>query len=371
MIALETVRAPARIAFEEYISLPEAEVHARIRAARAHLGRDLVILGHHYQRDEVIQHADIRGDSLKLARQGVATEGVRHMVFCGVHFMAETADILSADDVSVTLPDLAAGCSMADMADLPSVTTCREELEDVLGGEAITPITYINSGADLKAFCGEHGGIVCTSSNARRILEWAFERSPRVLFFPDQHLGRNTALDMGIPPHQVVLWDPSRELGGNSEQALREARVILWAGHCSVHQMFLPEHVDRFRASYPGIRVIVHPECTREVVEKSDLSGSTEAIIRAIHSSPKGTRWVVGTELNLVNRIAREAAPDHEVHFLSPTYCVCSTMNRIDPPHLLWSLENLVAGAVVNRIRVPQHDREWARVALERMLALG
>jgi len=356
--------------FEPYAALAADEIHERILAAKASLGNRLAILGHHYQSDEVIAHADFRGDSLKLAQQGLGAAGVEHMVFCGVHFMAETADILSSPEVSVTLPDLAAGCSMADMADLPQVDTCWEELTDVLGTDVVTPITYINSGADLKAFCGENGGIVCTSSNAERILTWAFERREKVLFFPDQHLGRNTALDMGIPADQMVVWDPSLELGGNTEAELHYAKVILWAGHCSVHQMFLPEHVDQFRADYPGIQVVVHPECSREVVEKADSAGSTEAIIRTIAGSPKGTVWVVGTELNLVNRINKED-PDHEVHFLSPTFCVCSTMNRIDPPHLLWSLENLVAGNVVNRITVDGEIRHWAKISLERMLTLG
>ncbi len=369
-----TALAPAATgqSFEPYAELDAAEIDARIRAAKATLGDRLVILGHHYQRDEVIAHADFRGDSLKLAQQGIAAGNVRHMVFCGVHFMAETADILSPPEVSVTLPDLAAGCSMADMADLPQVETCWEELADVLGDvdARITPITYINSGADLKAFCGEHGGIVCTSSNAERVLSWAFDRREKVLFFPDQHLGRNTALDMGIPADQLVVWDPERELGGNTEAALAAARVILWAGHCSVHQMFLPEHVDQFRATHPGIQIVVHPECSREVVEKADATGSTEAIIRTIQGSPKGTAWAVGTELNLVNRINAES-PDHAVHFLSPTFCVCSTMNRIDPPHLLWALENLVDGNVVNRITVDGDTRRWARVALERMLEMG
>ncbi|MBI5138083.1 MAG: quinolinate synthase NadA [Nitrospirae bacterium] len=356
--------------FEPYAGLRPEQVHARIQAAKATLGERLVILGHHYQRDEVIQHADFRGDSLKLAQLGLAAEGVEHMVFCGVHFMAETADILSPGHVTVTLPDLAAGCSMADMASLPQVETCWDELTDVVGGETVTPITYINSGADLKAFCGERGGIVCTSSNARRILEWAFARREKVLFFPDQHLGRNTALDMGVPAEQIAVWHPELELGGNTEDALIRARVILWAGHCSVHQMFLPEHVDHFKARYPDIKIVVHPECSRAVVEKADASGSTEAIIRTIQGSPKGTRWAVGTELNLVNRINAES-PDHEVHFLSPTFCVCSTMNRIDPPHLLWALENLVDGNVVNRISVIGKTRQWARVALQRMLDLG
>lgn len=352
--------------FAAYAGLAADEIHERIRAARAALGQRLVILGHHYQQDEVIQHADFRGDSLKLAQQGMQVDGVAHMVFCGVHFMAETADILSPPEVSVTLPDLGAGCSMADMADLPSVEICWEELTEVVG-DTVTPITYINSGADLKAFCGRNEGIVCTSSNAARILEWGFARRERVLFFPDQHLGRNTALDMGVSADQIVVWDPALELGGNTEAALQQARVILWAGHCSVHQMFLPEHVDQFRATYPDIKIVAHPECSREVVEKSDATGSTEAILRIIRESPKGTRWAVGTELNLVQRINAED-PHHEVHFLSPTYCVCSTMNRIDPPHLLWTLENLVAGQVVNPIVVEEPDRADAKKALTRML---
>ncbi|MFQ5509332.1 MAG: quinolinate synthase NadA [Leptospirillia bacterium] len=356
--------------FENYASLSEAEIHDRIRAAKARLGNRLAILGHHYQRDEVIVHADFRGDSLKLAQQGVGVAGVEYIVFCGVHFMAETADILSGPEVSVILPDLGAGCSMADMANVDQVSACWDELSDTVGTDDIVPVTYINSSADLKAFVGRHGGVVCTSSNAPRVVEWAFERGRRVLFFPDQHLGRNTALDMGIGADEMVVWDPERELGGNDEAALERSRVILWAGHCSVHMMFLPEHIDHFRAEYPDIRVIVHPECTREVVEKADCAGSTEFILNTIKNSPAGTRWVVGTELNLVNRINAES-PDHDVHFLSPTFCVCSTMNRIDPPHLLWSLENLVAGHVVNRITVEGDDRKWAKVALQRMLDLA
>ncbi len=367
---MEAGHTASALAFDAYAALSPDEMSERVRAARKTLGKRLVILGHHYQRDEVIQQADFRGDSLKLAQQGVAAEGAEYIVFCGVHFMAETADILSEDGVSVVLPDLGAGCSMADMADLPSVSTCWEELGEVVGTDSIVPITYINSGADLKAFCGEHGGIVCTSSNAPKVLKWAFERGEKVLFFPDQHLGRNTALDMGLHPDQLVVWDPALELGGNTEEALRKARVILWAGHCSVHQVFLPEHVDAFRTEHPAGKVIVHPECTREVVEKADCAGSTEYILNTIRSSPKGTRWSVGTELNLVNRIDAES-PGHDVHFLSPTYCICSTMNRIDPPHLLWSLENLVAGNVVNRIQVTGDDRHWAKVALNRMLELA
>jgi len=356
--------------FDGYAGLPAEALEAGIRAAREALGRRAVVLGHHYQRDEVFRHADFTGDSLKLAREGIAVEGVEHIVFCGVHFMAETADILSPPEVSVVLPDLAAGCSMADMADLGQVSACWEELADTVGTDGLVPITYINSSADLKAFVGRNGGVVCTSSNAARVLAWAFTRGQKALFFPDQHLGRNTALDMGLAPDAIVVWDPALELGGNTPEALAAARVILWAGHCSVHMMFLPEHVDAFRARYPDGKVVVHPECTREVVEKADACGSTEHILKTIRSSPKGTRWAVGTEFHLVDRLNRED-PDHEAHFLSPTYCHCSTMNRIDPPHLLWALENLVEGHVVNRITVEGDDRHWARVALERMLGLG
>jgi quinolinate synthase len=356
--------------FDPYAGLAPEAADARIHAARKALGRRAVILGHHYQRDGVFRHADFTGDSLKLARQGIAVEGVEHIVFCGVHFMAETADILSAPEVNVVLPDLAAGCSMADMADLPQVSTCWAELEEVLGEGGVVPITYINSSADLKALVGRHGGVVCTSSNAPKALAWAMQRGERVLFFPDQHLGRNTALDMGLPPDRIVLWDPELELGGNTPEALEAAKVILWAGHCSVHMMFQPDHVDAFRKNFPEGKVIVHPECTREVVEKADACGSTEHIIRIIRDSPKGTRWAVGTEFHLVDRLNRDD-PDHEVHFLSPTYCHCSTMNRIDPPHLLWALENLVEGNVVNRITVEGEDRHWAKVALDRMLELG
>jgi quinolinate synthase len=356
--------------FDAYAGMDAEEADARILAARAALGRRAVILGHHYQRDEVFRHADFTGDSLKLAQQGIGVDGVEHIVFCGVHFMAETADILSAPEVSVVLPDLAAGCSMADMADLAQVSTCWEELGDTVGTDRVTPVTYINSAANLKALVGRNGGVVCTSSNAAKVLGWSLSRREKALFFPDQHLGRNTALDMGLSPDDIVVWDPALELGGNTEAALERARVLLWAGHCSVHMMFLPEHVDAFRARYPDARVIVHPECTREVVEKADASGSTEQIIRAIAESPRGTRWAVGTEFHLVNRMNAQD-PDHEVHFLSPTFCQCSTMNRIDPPHLLWALENLVDGHVVNRITVAEEDRHWAKAALERMLDLA
>jgi len=356
--------------FDPYIDLAPDAIDRRIRQARKALGRRLVILGHHYQRDEVVRHADFRGDSLKLAQAGIEVEGVQHIVFCGVRFMAETADILSPPEVSVVLPDLGAGCSMADMADLTQVATCWEELTDTLGTGRVVPITYINSSADLKAFVGENDGLVCTSSNARKVLGWALAHGEKALFFPDQHLGRNTALDMGLAPEDIALWDPDRELGGNTPQALERAKVILWAGHCSVHMMFLPAHVDAFRAAHPDGRVVVHPECTREVVEKADCAGSTEFIIDTIRKSPKGTRWAVGTEFNLVHRL-NEEDPDHEVQFLSPTFCLCSTMNRIDPPHLLWALENLVAGEVVNRIAVGEPDRHWAKTALDRMLALA
>jgi len=356
--------------FDAYADLAPVEIDRRITRVRKALGRRLVILGHHYQRDEVVRHADFLGDSLKLAQAGVAAEGVRHIVFCGVRFMAETAAILSGPEVGVVLPDLGAGCSMADMADLGQVATCWEELGDVLGAGRVVPITYINSSADLKAFVGENDGLVCTSSNAPKVLAWALAHGEKALFFPDQHLGRNTALDMGLIPADIALWDPDRALGGNTPEALERARVILWAGHCSVHMMFLPRHVDDFRARHPEGKVVVHPECTREVVEKADCAGSTEFIIDTIKGSPKGTRWAVGTEFNLVHRLNAED-PDHEVEFLSPTFCLCSTMNRIDPPHLLWALENLAAGEVVNRITVGEPDRHWAKLALDRMLALA
>ncbi len=347
----------------------DEEWDARIRAAKAALGERLLILGHHYQREEVYRHADVTGDSLKLSRQA-ADSRAEYIVFCGVHFMAEVADILTRPDQQVILPDLSAGCSMADMANLAKVERAWRELAAVLApDETVTPVTYINSAADLKAFCGRHGGIVCTSSNAARILEWSFARREKVLFFPDQHLGRNTGHRMGIPLEQMVTWDFSLPLGGLTPEQIRSARIILWKGFCSVHQMFRPEHIDRFLAQYPDARVISHPECSFEVCQKSEFVGSTEYIIRTVADSAPGTRWLVGTELNMVQRLhERHRHEGKSVHFMSPTICMCSTMFRIDPPHLCAALEALVEGRVINRITVPPDEAAEARLALERML---
>lgn len=360
--------APA-LALEDYALLDDAECAPRIEAAKEKLGAQCVILGHHYQRDEVFRHADLTGDSLKLSREA-AQSSARYIIFCGVHFMAEVADILSRPDQIAILPDLAAGCSMADMANLPAVERGWRELSQVLDADAtITPVTYINSAADLKAFCGRHGGIVCTSSNARKILDWSFARREKVLFFPDQHLGRNTGYHMGIPLDEMVTWDFTQPMGGLTETQIRKARIILWKGFCSVHQMFLPEHIDRFLEKYPETKVIAHPECSFEVCQKSPYLGSTESILKTIRAAEPGTRWLVGTELNLVNRLANEMKPRGvEVHFMSPTVCMCSTMFRTDPQHLCWILENLLEGHVVNRIHVREDDAQPARLALERML---
>jgi quinolinate synthase len=351
---------------ERYNSLPENEVLERITRLKEDLQASIIILGHHYQRDEIVRFADFTGDSYKLSK--IASEQkAPYILFCGVHFMAESADILSREDQTVILPDLEAGCSMADMAVLEQVQWAWTNLMKHFHPHTITPITYINSAADIKAFCGERGGAVCTSSNAQALMEWGFSQSEKVLFLPDQHLGRNTARRMGIPLSQMVVWDPNEELGGNSLEDLKRAKVILWKGHCSVHGMFRPEHVDLFRKKHSGIRVLVHPECVMEVVDKADLVGSTEFIIRTVEQAPAGSKWVIGTELNLVNRLKKNH-PDQEIYFLSPTVCVCSTMFRVDPRHLLWVLDNLAQGKVVNRIVVPQEIKHWARVALERML---
>ena len=357
---------------EHYALLDEADCEQRILKARETLGRRCVILGHHYQRDEVFRHADFTGDSLKLSRQAADSEA-EAIVFLGVHFMAEVADILSRDNQTALLPDLAAGCSMADMANRVAVDRAWNELKTVLDPDTtITPVTYINSAADLKAFCGHHGGIVCTSSNAEAILNWCFERREKVLFFPDQHLGRNTGHRMGLPLEAMVTWDFNQPLGGLTPEAIRKARIILWKGFCSVHQMFKPEHIDRFVETHPETRVIVHPECAFEVCQKADEIGSTESILRTVRAAAAGTRWLVGTELNLVNRLRREMAPKGvDVHFLSPTVCLCATMFRIDPPHLAWVLENLVQGQLVNPIVVPMAHKVPARLALERMLEVA
>ncbi|HJT32869.1 MAG TPA: quinolinate synthase NadA [Pirellulales bacterium] len=361
-----------------YKSLDNATLQARINAVRQEMGPRLLVLGHHYQQDEVIALADLRGDSYQLSRMAADSIECRAIAFCGVHFMAETADVLvnrperlaqrGGERVTVVLPDLAAGCSMADMAMIEQVEACWDELGEVLDTADITPVTYINSAASLKAFCGRHGGIVCTSSNAAAVLEWAFRRTRRVLFFPDQHLGRNTAVAMGIPLDQMPVWNPhAEELGGNTAATLQASKVLLWQGHCSVHAMFRPEHVDQLRAKHPAIRVLVHPECSREVVAKADVYGSTGKIIREVEAAPPGTKWAIGTELHLVQRLKQEH-PEQEIHFLSPIVCMCATMYRIDLAHLCWSLENLAAGTPVNVIRVDDETARWSLVALERML---
>ncbi|WP_214110590.1 quinolinate synthase NadA [Acrocarpospora catenulata] len=343
---------------------------ARARAAKESLGERLFVLGHHYQRDEVIQFADVTGDSFKLAREAAARPGAEYIVFCGVHFMAESADILTADDQRVVLPDLAAGCSMADMATFDQVEECWEALEDAGIADQVVPITYMNSSADIKAFCGRHGGAVCTSSNARRALEWAFQQGRQVLFLPDQHLGRNTAvLELGLSLDDCVVYNPHRPNGGLTEEQLKAAKMILWRGHCSVHGRFTAECVDDVRARIPGVNVLVHPECRHEVVTKADYVGSTEYIIKALEAAPAGSSWAVGTELNLVKRLAARF-PDKNVSFLDKTVCYCSTMNRIDLPHLVWALESLAAGQLVNQITVDPETTHWAKVALDRMLAL-
>lgn len=357
------------IAFEQFDRMQDDVCQERILAAKSKLGDRLVILGHHYQREDVYRHADFTGDSLKLSRLA-ASSNAEYIVFCGVHFMAEVADILSRPDQIAILPDLSAGCSMADMASLAKVERAWRELKSVLDpDEHVTPVTYINSAADLKAFCGEHGGIVCTSTNARKILQWSFDRREKVLFFPDQHLGRNTGFGMGIPLDEMVVWDYDQPLGGLTPEEIRRAKIILWKGFCSVHQMFQPQHILRFRNQHPDGFVISHPECNFEVCQLSDYVGSTEYIIKTIAEAPANTRWLVGTELNLVNRLADQFKDEGKVvQFMAPTVCMCSTMARIDPQHLAWTLENLAEGKVVNQITVPDDEAELARVALQRML---
>ena len=363
----------AALKINEFNVLDDAQCDARIEAARRILGKRLVILGHHYQRSEVYKHADLKGDSLRLAREAARLDA-EYIAFCGVHFMAEVADIVTGGERTVVLPDLAAGCQMADMANLVKVRKCWEELGTVLApDEQVTPVTYINSAANLKAFCGEHGGIVCTSTNAPGVLEWAFAQREKVLFFPDQHLGRWTAHKMGIPLEQMVVWDFGKPMGGLTAQQIRDAKVILWKGHCAVHQMFQPQHVDAFRKQHPDGVVISHPENQLEVCLRSDYVGSTEFILNTVRDKARpGQHWLVGTELNLVNRLADEMKPKGvTVQFMSPMVCMCSTMFRIDAQHLAWSLDNLVAGTVVNRIRVPPEVAAPARLALDRMLAIA
>ncbi|QOR71671.1 quinolinate synthase NadA [Ruania alkalisoli] len=362
---------------EEYKRATTEDLHERIRAAKATLGEKLVILGHFYQREEIIAHADFVGDSFQLANASLTRPEAEAIVFCGVHFMAETADMLSEPDQAVILPNLAAGCSMADMADIDQVEECWEQLMEVYrdttdsspdGLQPVIPVTYMNSSAALKGFCGRNGGIVCTSSNAATVLEWAFERGQRVLFFPDQHLGRNTAKAMGISLDRMPMWNPNKPLGGNDEQALLDAQVVLWHGFCSVHRRFTVAQVEQARAEHPGVRVIVHPECPMPVVDAADESGSTDYITKAIAAATEPTTFAIGTEINLVQRLAAEY-PQHTIFCLDPVVCPCSTMYRIHPGYLAWVLESLVAGEVVNRISVPADVAEPARIALERMLA--
>jgi len=358
---------------DNYLALPDDTMDARIAAAREALGAKAVILGHHYQRDEVVRFADYTGDSYKLSKVAAETHA-EYMVFCGVHFMAETADVLAQPWQQVVLPDLNAGCSMADMAEIGQVEDCWESLEraGVVAGEGILPLTYMNSAANIKAFCGERGGLVCTSSNAGAAFAWAFRRAGKVLFLPDQHLGRNTAFAMGIPLNEMVVWDPYRINGGLAPERLRAAKVVLWKGHCSVHQRFLPEHVERVRREEAGMQVVVHPECRWEVCQKADALGSTERIIDLIERAPEGSSFAVGTEIHLVNRLAKRFAPlGKRVITLDESGCLCTTMYRISPQHLAWTLENLLEGRVVNRIRVENEVKHWARVALDRMLEIG
>jgi quinolinate synthase len=386
-----------------YNQLSEAELKVRIQLAKEALGPKLAILGHHYQQDAVIEFADFTGDSFELSRKAAEQKGIEYVVFCGVHFMAESADILTPDQVHVILPDLGAGCSMADMANLDQTLESWAQLQETCPGQRIVPITYMNSSAAIKAFVGEHGGAVCTSSNCRNVLEWALGGTLRgtgfqpvsssaqaaidsdpnalrhgqdaratkvkILFFPDQHLGRNTAYAMGYPLDRMVVWDPREEWGGNDPQSLREADFVLWKGHCSVHQLFRPEHVDQVREKHPEMKVIVHPECRWEVVQKADMAGSTAYIVKTIEAAPPGSQWAVGTEVHLINRLAHQH-PEQKIIVLSDCQCLCTTMYRIDLPHLCWVLENLVEGKVVNEIKVDPQTRKWALVALDRMLAI-
>jgi quinolinate synthase len=358
---------------DSYLVLPDTSMDERITAAKQALGDDCVVLGHHYQRDEVIRFADYTGDSYKLSKLAAQARG-KFIVFCGVHFMAESADVLGRTGQVVVLPDLNAGCSMADMAEITQVEDCWEQLAGMGltsdAGEGMTPITYMNSTAAIKAFCGERGGLVCTSSNARGAFQWGLAKNEKILFLPDQHLGRNTADAMGIPLSDMVVWDPFLPQGGLSKERLRAAKVVLWKGHCSVHLRFLPEHVDKVRAKYPDIRVIVHPECRLEVCRKADGSGSTERLIKMVEQAPAGSKFAIGTEIHLINRLAKKVAPEKMVMTLDDSGCLCTTMFRISPQHLCWALENLVDGNIVNRIQVADEVKRWARVALDRMLEI-
>ncbi len=355
---------------ERYLGLSVEEMDRRIAEAKAALGTRLVILGHHYQRDEVIKFADYTGDSWKLSRQIAHHRDAEFIIFCGVHFMAESADILAAPHQQVILPDLAAGCSMADMAEPDQLEMCWRDLERLGLASSVVPVTYINSAASIKAFVGEREGVVCTSGNAMATLKWAWERRPKVLFLPDQHLGRNTAYRMGVPLDEMVLWDPDEVDGGCERDALERARMLLWKGHCSVHTRFTVRQIENTRKQYPGVKVIVHPECTWDVVQAADDNGSTEYILRTVRQSPPGSIWAVGTEVHLVNRLAHEVAPGKTVLTLDQFGCLCSTMFRVSPNHLLWILEGLLEGRVHNRITVPAEMKQWAKVALDRMLTI-
>jgi quinolinate synthase len=371
-VATAPVTEQQSCSLENYLVLPDNSMDARIAAARRELGRECVILGHHYQRDEVVRFADYTGDSYRLSQMAAQAEG-RYIVFCGVHFMAESADVLARPSQSVILPDLNAGCSMADMAEIGQVEDAWEQFI-ALGltddaGNGITPITYMNSTAAIKAFCGERGGLVCTSSNAKSAFSWGFARNAKIFFLPDQHLGRNTGFARGIPLDEMVVWDPYMLQGGQTAERLRNAKVILWKGHCSVHQRFLPEHVDKVRARYPGIQVVVHPECRWEVCQKADAIGSTDQIIKAVRQSGPGSGFAIGTEIHLINRLAKEF-PDKRIITLDDSGCLCTTMFRISPQHLCWALENLVDGNVVNPIKVKQDVKRYARVALDKMLEI-
>jgi quinolinate synthase len=377
-----------------YRQLSDQSLRDRITDAKSRLGKELVILGHHYQQDSVVQFADFTGDSFELSRRAADQNDAKFVVFCGVHFMAESADILTRPDVRVLLPDLGAGCSMADMANIDQTLECWEQLKTACPGQEIVPITYMNSSAAIKAFVGEHGGAVCTSSNCRNVLEWALtgrdagsgkpvdrraidrrshgpDSGPKtkILFFPDQHLGRNTAFAMGVPLDQMIVWDPNQDMGGNTPEQVRDARFVLWKGHCSVHALFRPEHVDEIRARHADVKVIVHPECKWEVVQKADMAGSTAYIVKQVQAAKPGTRWAIGTEVHLVQRLARQH-PEQHITVLSDCQCLCTTMFRIDPPHLAWTLDNLLEGKIVNQIEVDAQTRRWALVALDRMLSI-
>ena len=354
-----------------YLKMTPEELDVRISEAKSALGGSLLVLGHHYQRNEIIKFADVRGDSFKLSQLAATKKDASYIVFCGVHFMAETADILSGPNQRVILPNLKAGCSMADMAHIDDVLDCWDDLVDVLGGDGgVTPITYMNSTAAIKALCGRNNGIVCTSSNATRAFEWGFERAGRVLFLPDQHLGRNTAVKLGIDLQDMIVWDPFKPLGGHTRDSLRRAKVILWKGHCSVHTRFSVEQIEDARSKHPDVKVIVHPECLMEVVEAADMDGSTEFILKTIEEAPPGSVWAIGTEISMVHRIAQQN-PDKTVFCLDSVVCPCSTMYRIHPAYLSWVLDGLNAGVVVNQIEVEEDTAAEARVALERMLSLA